>query len=152
MNCVKNRKSLFNALFHFIRLSNIRYICPNIDQSKCDNKDVITYTDKLSKAIIRAIRDNMDYFVRYDRIIVYYDSGQLELTRILNSVFNAFFDNVEFRKALPRDYKLLQAADLICTVEMMANKISFSKSENDFFHSRRDFNKGILKDILKKKL
>ena len=62
------------------------------------------------------------------------------------------FINVEFRKALPTDYVLLQVADLICTVQMISEKQSLSRSEEEFFHSRRDFNKNILKMILRKKI
>ncbi len=39
------------------------------------------------------------------------DNGQVELTRILSSVFNAFLENVEFRKVTPADYRLFQVAD-----------------------------------------
>jgi hypothetical protein len=93
-----------------------------------------------------------DYFADFDKIIVYYDYGQSELAKIIISVFNALFVNVEFRKALPTDYILLQVADLICTVQMISTKKTLSRSEEEFFHSRRDFNKNISKTILKKKL
>ena len=42
--------------------------------------------------------------------------------------------------------------DLICTVEAIAQKNVFTKSESEFFHSKRDFNKNIYKNIAKKKL
>ena len=67
-----------------------------------------------------------------------------------NILFEDFFDDVEIKKSLPVDYRLLQVADLICTVEMMENKSTFTQSEIDFFWSRRDFNKNVLKTIRKK--
>ncbi len=42
--------------------------------------------------------------------------------RILTSVFSILFNNVEFRKVQPSDYKLFQVADLICTWELLAMK------------------------------
>lgn len=70
----------------------------------------------------------------------------MELTRILTSVFSSLFSSVEFRKVQPVDYKLFQAADLICTMKLLSLKAetnSFSRSEIDFFNSIRDFKKTI---------
>ena len=50
---------------------------------------------------------------------------------------------------------LFQAADLICTMELLAEKAesnSFSRSEQEFFCSVRDFKKNYLKPLLKKHL
>ena len=62
---------------------------------------------------------------------------------------------MEFRKVKPVDYKLFQAADLICTVELLAEKADagkFSASELEFFDNIRDFKKNYLKHIRKKHL
>lgn len=50
---------------------------------------------------------------------VIYDNGQTQVTKIITSVFNTLFANVEMRKVRPVDYKLFQVADLICTLEMI---------------------------------
>lgn len=63
--------------------------------------------------------------------------------------------NVEFRKVKPVDYKLFQIADLICTMELLAEKAdthSFTRSELEFFDNIRDFKKNYLKHIKKKTL
>ena len=47
----------------------------------------------------------------------------------------------------PVDYKLFQIADLICTMELLAEKAdtnSFSRSEMEFFDNIRDFKKNYL--------
>lgn len=98
----ENRKALFNALYHFTRQLNIKYICPRINQKECSKKTTPAY--------------------------------------------------VEFRLAYPRDYRLSQVADLICTIEMLADKKEFTVSETEFFHSRKAFKTNILKDIKKKRL
>ena len=54
------------------------------------------------------------FFSSFDKIIVYYDYGQVELAQILVSVFNTLFPNMEFRKIETNQYTLSQAADLIC--------------------------------------
>ncbi|MCR5653496.1 MAG: hypothetical protein K6F88_06815, partial [Ruminococcus sp.] len=112
-------------------------------------------TGKLSKAIRSSLSEHEEYWNIFDRVIVYYDNGQVELTKILSSVFNTFFSDVEFRKVGPVQYKLFQVADLICTMELLKEKAklkTFSKSETEFFYSIRDFRKNYLKYILQKHL
>lgn len=45
---------------------------------------------------------------------------QNELTKVITSVFNVLFLDVEVRKVKPIDYKLFQVADLVCTMERLA--------------------------------
>ena len=82
----------------------------------------------------------------------YYDYGQIELAQILLSVFHTMFSCVEFRKIENNQYKLSQVADLICTVEAIAQKVVLTKSEVEFFHSKSDFKKNIYKNIVKKRV
>ena len=150
---MEDRKRLFNALFHFARRLDFHYICPKIRKIECS--DVIAMTGKLSKAITLEIMRHEDFWNSFDKLIVYYDNGQVELTKILSSVFNVLYPNVEFRKVRPIDYRLFQVADLICTMELLSEKAesnSFTKSETEFFGSVRDFKKNYYKWILKKKL
>lgn len=150
---VEERKRLFNALFNFARRLDIRYICAQVRKSECP--DALTMTAKLSHAIADELNRNAAYFNGYDRIIVYYDNGQGELTRILTAVFNALFSHVEFRKVQPVNYKLFQVSDLVCTMELLRNKAesnSFSSSERNFFSGVRDFKKNYWKWIEKKRL
>ncbi len=147
------RKQIFNILFNFTRKLDINYICASVDKSECD--DVIILTSKLSRNIAEMINNNHDFFSDFDKVIIYYDNGQVELTKIITSVFNAFYSNIEFRKVKPSEYKLFQVADLLCTMELLKLKTdanSFSKSEKEFFHSPRDFKKNYLKYVWKKKL
>ena len=147
------RKSLLNALYHFARRIDIKYLCPSIKKSECS--DFIQLNAKLSREISSQIRNNYEYFNGFDQIIVYYDNGQNELTKILTSVFNTLFTNVEFRRVKPSDYKLFQVADLICTWELLALKAedkTFTKSETEMFDSPREFLRNRYKLISKKKL
>ena len=150
---VENRKRLFNALFHFFRKLDIRYTCVKIKKIECS--DVITMTVKLSREIANIIRMHESYWNSFDRVIIYYDNGQVELTKILTSVFSTLYTHVEFRKVKPVDYKLFQVADLICTMELLSEKAasnSFSNSELEFFDNIRDFKRNYLKHTYKKRL
>ena len=147
------RKHLFNILYYFSRKLRFNYICAKIKKSECP--DEIAMTAKLSKAIAEEIRSNANFWEDFDRIIVYYDNGQIELTKILTSVFSTLYTHVEFRRVEPVNYKLFQVADLVCTMELLLEKAEvngFSKSELEFFGGIRDFKKGYSRGFQKKKL
>lgn len=150
---MEKRKHLFNSLFNFTRKLDIQYACAKVKKSECSN--VVELTGKVSKEIAAILRKNEALFSSFTQVNVYYDNGQIELTKILTSVFNTLYAHVDFRKVKPVDYKLFQVADLICTIELLAEKAelkSFSNSELEFFGSIRDFNKNYLKSIRRKKL
>ena len=79
-------------------------------------------TGKLSRAITAEMTKHDAFWDSFDKVIVYYDNGQVELTKILSSVFNVLYTDVEFRKVKPVDYKLFQVADLVCTMELLSEK------------------------------
>lgn len=148
---VENRKYLFNALFHFTRKLKFQYTYLKIKKSECH--DAVEMTLKVSKALADILYDKMLFWNSFDEIIVHYDNGQMELTRILISVFSTLSVCVVFNKVKPAEYRLFQVADLICTMELLAEKAgsnSFTHSEKEFFGSIREFRKNYLKYIRKK--
>ena len=88
-------------------------------------------TGKLSKAIRNSLSEHEDFWNGFNKVIVYYDNGQVELTKILSSVFNTYFSSVEFRKVAPVQYKLFQVADLICTMELLKEKAETKKRSEE---------------------
>lgn len=150
---VEDRKHLFNLLYFFTYQLPIRYI--SVKASKAECADEIQQTAKLSREITNEIQAHIEYWRSFEKIIVYYDNGQTQLTKIVTSVFNALFSNVEMRKVRPVEYKLFQVADLICTLEMLEDKAkrnSFSHSEIGFFDNVRAFRKNYYSKIQKKRL
>lgn len=72
---------------------------------------------------------------------------------MLASVFNALLPNSIFRKVMPKDYKLFQVADLLCSMKLISLKLErnlFSKSEKIFFGNIRDLKKNYIKPLRKK--
>ena len=150
---VEDRKKLFNALFNFARKLEFSYTYTLLKKSECNDK--VSMIGKQTKLVIEQLRRKQKYLASFDKIIVYYDNGQIELTKILTSAFHSLFSNVEFRKVKPVEYKLFQVADLICTMELLANKAennSFTCSEKEFFGGVREFKKNYFKWIRKKQL
>ncbi len=146
----EKRIKIFDSLFHFIRTIKISYKTFLISKSK--NYTQIDITSEISKQLSSFLKDNLLYFQSFNRVIIYYDNGQTELTKVLVSVFNALISNVEFKRVYPLEYKLFQAADFICTLKLIyiksCNK-QLSISEEKFFGSERNFKKKYLKYIEK---
>ncbi len=135
----------------FIRQIDIRYKCFYIEKKHIP--DVVEATGRLSKQISQFIREHYEDFLSFDDVKIYYDNGQVEVSKILSSVFNALLPNPIFRKVMPSEYKLFQAADLLCTLELVRLKLEnnmFSKSEKNFFGNIRDLKKNYIKPLSKK--
>lgn len=147
------RQKIMKSLMAFTRETNIQIAALYIEKKHIS--DSVEVAGKLGKLISRFLRDYYSYFLTFDVVKVYYDNGQVELNRILSSVFNSMLDNVEFRKVLPKDYRLFQVADLTCTLKLTELKLqnhSLSKSEMNFFDNERTLKKNYLKPISSKSL
>ena len=117
--------------------------------------DKISLSGRLGREISNVIEKHKIFFNSFDKIIVYYDNGQIELGAILNTVFSIHFSNVEFRKAEPQKYRLLQATDFICSMELLKIKKKenrLSKSEKQFFYKTQELKKSFFKTVDKKRL
>lgn len=148
-----DRKRLFNDLLLFTNRINIKYHVVSVNKKQAVGSKQLV--DMLSKQLVLFLKEKMEYFTSFDKIIVYYDYGQSEITTILTSVLNTLFSEVEFRHVQPHAYKLFQVADMICTLEL--TKMNFdakrvSKSEENFFESYRKFRDYYYKTIKKKKM
>ena len=148
-----NRQKIVKRIATFTRKLNIKVKSFYVEKKHME--DSVEMTGKLSKLISIFIKDNMEYFLDYNSIKIYYDNGQVEVTRILSSVFNALLDNVEFKRVIPSDYRLFQVADLICTlklIELKRNNNILSKSEKLFFVDDRTLKKNYLKIVESKEM
>lgn len=150
---IDERRKLLYKMLNFVNACPISYLTVTVDRKEAVDK--VSLSGKLAKAINTAMSEHLDFFASFDKIIVYYDNGQNELSAILNAVFSIQFSNVEFRKAEPQKYRLLQAADFICSMELLKIKRDekhLSKSEEHFFYKPQELKKTFFKSIEKKKL
>jgi len=140
-------------MFNFVMKCPI-YFCTVAIKRKEAN-DRVQLSGKLGKAINAMLAEHMDYLNEYDKVIVYYDNGQRELGSILNAIFSIQLSNVEFRKAEPQKYRLLQAADFLCTIDLLQIKRDekrLSKGEQQFFYKPNELKKTFIKGISKKRI
>lgn len=146
-----DRRKLLYCMLNFTMSCPITHYTVFVDRKIANDK--IALSGKLSKEITQFIARNYDYFMQYNRIVVYYDNGQIELSSILSAIFSAHLNHVEFRKAIPQKYKLLQVADFICTIELLnikRNRNTLNSSEKKFFYKPQELKKTFIKSINKK--
>lgn len=151
------RRSIFRVLADFVRMCGATH--HSWVFSKWEHSDTDRLVSAMSRELGALIRSNHQYFSSWNRVVIYYDNGQKEVTNLVNSVFNAYLTNIEVRKVVPSDYSLFQAADLCCTLALLRKKIEtdgLSSSERDFFSTPKDsaeraLRKGYFKTMDRKK-
>ena len=150
---IEVRQRILKKMMSFLRQIDIK--CKTVYIEKKHIADEVEAAGKLAKLLSRFLRDNMSFFASYDMVKVYYDNGQIELNKILSSVFNVLLDNVEFRKVIPSGYRLFQIADLVCTLQLLDLKCVnhvLSNSEKKFFETERILKKNYIKPLKLKML
>lgn len=109
----------------------------------------------MRRDIVNFLFDNLVELQAYDVIKVYYDNGQHSIAESLHRAIEYALskDAVVYRSAQPSEYRLSQAADYICTMELTAIKYAehaATATDEKFFGKWSDFKKGILKETRKK--
>lgn len=145
------RRALFSKLYYFVLHSDIMY--KTFLYEKIHFEDDMKLQARMAKDISFFLRNNLDFFLDFDRVIVYYDNGQRQITRMLNAVLATELTDFEMRKVSPVNYRLFQAADLICTLTLLQQRYDenrLTRSDLLLFHSRNDLRKDFLKRIKEK--
>ncbi len=152
MTIDERRQLLFKMRTFFLHIP-IKHFTLVINRKEAT--DSLALGAQISKQLKILIDKNSSYFNNFEKIIVYYDNGQLELNTVLNSAMNIMFSNVEFRKASPSEYRLLQVADFVCSIKLLEIKQSekrLSQSESKFFYRPQELKKSFIKTVQSKEL
>ena len=145
------RRELFTKLYYFALNSDIRY--KTFLFEKIHFEDDLQLEARMTKDMTFFFRRHQEYFNRFDKLIIYYDNGQKQVTRVLNRVLATEISEYEMRKVSPVNYRLFQAADLLCTLTLLQKRYDLNRltrSDLLLFHSRSDLRKDFLKRIQKK--
>lgn len=150
-----DRKRLFVAFFTLARNPPFTYMTFEHRKSKF-NGDKNRFEAQLKRDLANYLLTHLDRFQSYDAIKIYYDNGQQVVTNALQASIGYALakDAVVYRKADPKDYRLEQAADLMCTIELTALKFKAGESTNTdhkMFGDWRTFKQNYLK-VLRRKL
>lgn len=146
------RRSIFIKLFFFAKNLPIKYKTFVFERKQCIDESQLK--NRIEIELSRFIELEYEYFSSFDKVILYYDNGQKQLASVLNKVLDDKL--VSFGRRLevkPYKYKLLQVADMVCTLELLRIKAENNRlniSEMAIFHSVRDLKKDFLKKLAEK--
>ena len=149
---ISTRRSIFKAIYHFSRKIPVKYCTIIVDKKYVNNGVVLRR--KLALEINKMVNNNLNYFNKFDKIVMYYDNGQEILGKILESIFLRF-NNFEHRISFDhKEKRLFQVSDMLTYIDKYdykyKNGMSFTGGEKYFFSD--DEIRKVLKELDKKRL
>lgn len=150
------RRKIFTRMMAFARAVDFKYYCLCVDKHFVDSVDKIL--EHLESQLSRFVDGRRDRFMNFDRVKVYYDCGQKQITNFLHSFFARRSEmRVEFAQAVePKRYKLFQLADLVCTIKLLELKLGnegrLAACEHRFFGGEKKFKHDYLNRIKTKEI
>lgn len=151
---IADRKRLLSSFRVFFRNLPVRYTCISLKLSKYEDK--VQVETAMRRAISDFLFDHLPYFQSFDDVKIYYDNGQDTVAHALHRAmdFALSKDAVVYKASVPEKYRLSQAADYVCTMELAAlryhDKVATATDEK-FFGSWQQFKRGILKEMRAKR-
>lgn len=151
----KERIGIFYRMLAFVRNAGIRYRCFCVDKRYVNRTSSIH--DQLLREMVGFLVSHAKLFDEYDMLKVYYDNGQSQITSLLKEAFLVYSAKTVFMPDVrPAKYRLFQAADLICTLELLLAKLAagdqITASEERFFGGVRGFKRNVVKQFKVKEL
>ena len=151
----KTRASLlssFSLLFHHLP---IRYVTFVYRKREFPNVEVLQA--RMRRDLANCLYDHLSYFQKFDLVKVYYDGGQHAVTQALHDAleYSLSREAVVYRSSTAAEYRLSQAADYACAVELTALKYQAHEetaTDRRFFGSWSSFRRNVLKTVRKKRL
>ena len=152
---IQDRKRLLQAFLIMLQHLPVNY--HTFSYKKGEFSDSSTLEARIRRDVVNLIFDNLGYLQEFDKVKIYYDDGQCIVTKALHdAVEYALSTNaVVYKDGSPKDYRLAQAADFICAIELVALKFEAgeaTKTDDRFFGAYNSFKKNWLKKVRKKLL
>ena len=149
----EERRRIFARMMSFIRKADFAYKCFALDKKFLSGETAVH--DLLLQRLVRFLIDNSDSLNTYSRIKIYYDDGQPQIKTLVHEAFAIYAAKTEFvADVQPERYRLFQAADVLCTLELARLKLQsgerLSSSEFEFFNGIQGLRKNYLKPISSK--
>ena len=147
------RASLLSSFMLFFHHLPIRY--KTFSYRKRKFADAEHLSERMRRDVVNFLFDNLDYLQQFDRVKVYYDGGQHAVTQAIHDALEYALarEAVVYRAATPSEYRLSQAADYACAVELTALKYQAHEettTDRRFFGSWGTFRRNVLKTVRKK--
>lgn len=152
---IQLRKQLLSSFFTMLQHLPVRYATFSYRKSEFPNDEAMV--TRMKRDIVNLFFESLGYFQGFDKVKIYYDDGQSIVTKALHDAaeYALSTEAVIYKYGSPREYRLSQAADLICTLELTALKYKAkeqTKTDERFFGAFGSFKKNYLKKVRKKLL
>ena len=133
---IDQRRKIFTAIYQFSRKSPIKLKSIIVNKKYTDTYKLLK--KQLTMELNELISNNLKYFQKFDKITIYYDNGQSQLTSTLEDVFKNF--NISFISDFDKiKEKLFQVADMLTFMDKyyykFKHKLYISKNEKIFFEN-----------------
>ncbi len=120
-------------------------------------EDPAKLSARMKRDVSNLLFDRLEYFQGFSEVKVYYDNGQDIVKRALDQSIGFVLSKgvVDPRKTTMADYRLEQAADYLCTIELAAVKYAAKEdggTYNKFFGGIGPFKKNWLKQARRKRI
>ena len=147
------RRRIMSRMMAFVRKAPFAYRSFALDKKFVSGDAAIH--DFLLQHIVRFLIDNAAHLNEYDKLKIYYDNGQRQIKKLLGEAFSIFASKTVFVGDVhPRDYRLFQVADVLCTLELIRCKLQagchLNRSEFEFFNGFQNLNRNYFKVIDRK--
>ena len=110
---------------------------------------------RMRRDLVDFVYRHFERFRSFDRAIVYYDDGQLAVTKALHECFDYMLgdDMVEYKRLRYQDRRLSQVADYLSSVELAAQRYAEGTESNTYhklYGLKGDLKTNYLKQIRRK--
>lgn len=152
---LKTRKSLFVAFFIMLQHLPIRYRTFIYRRSELPDQEA--FVTRMCEDIAMLLYDELPYFQSFNKVKIYYDNGQSIVAQSLHKAIDYALskESVLYRQTRSADYRLSQVADLLCALELTAQKYrncEATAADNKFFGTASDFKNNYMRIIKRKRL
>lgn len=151
-----SRRKMFASFSYFQSRLPYKYMLFAYKRSEIPGE--VEYIARLRRDLVIFLSDNLGYFQSFDKVKIYYDDGQQTITNALHAAFEYELSKeaLLYKNASPREYRLSQVADYLCTLELAALKFDANEitatDEMFFGLSAPKFKRDYLKKVRKKLL
>ena len=152
---VSQRKRLLVHFSALVRRLPISYT--TFAYRRSEFEDPAKLSARMKRDVSNLLFDRLGFFQGFSEVKVYYDNGQDIVKQALDQSIGFVLSKgvVDPRKTTMADYRLEQAADYLCTIELAAVKYAAKEdggTYNKFFGGVGPFKKNWLKQARRKRI
>ena len=115
---MEDRKKMLGAFEGFVRGIPCTYKAFSYKRSEVSTAE--KFIARFKRDLVVFLTDKLDYFQSFDKVKIYYDNGQHMVTSALHGAIDYMLskDAILYRMASAQEYRLFQAVDYLCTLEL----------------------------------